>query len=427
MELALFGDVRELWDDAFSKLRGRISLPVEIAAELVNEVRERGLESVLYLTEKFDGVALSKEEVYGSPHDYKVDEFVLEPYERLYTCAVSLLDGRECSVGGFRTRLEWVKEGTVSEPVERVGIYVPGGRYPLLSSLLMSLAPAKAAGVEDFVVATPPRNFRLIEGLAARLGVDEILRVGGVQAIASLAYGLPEVDLEPVDMIVGPGNSYVTAAKAVVSRDVKIDLLAGPSEVLILYDGSFPIEFVVMDMLAQAEHGPDSISLVLVTSKELALKLREELDRYSGDERISSLRERGGILYGDRRSLERFSDAFVPEHLEIMGKFDAGLAGAVFEGVGVVYGDYGYTGANHILPTGGTLMERPGLSPFSFFKDFSGVYVYRQSGTLKVQASISGKVARFARLEGLEYHARSAEVRGKIYKGPDAGPSNGVT
>ncbi len=427
MELALFGDVRELWNEAFSKLRERISLPVEVAASLVSEVRERGLKSVLHLTEKFDGIRLAEEEVYGAPHDYRVDEFVLEPYERLYTCAVSLLDGRECFVGGFKTRLEWIREDKVSEPVKRVGVYVPGGRHPLPSSLLMAIAPARAAGVEEFVVATPPRNSGLIEGLAARLGIDEVLRVGGIQAIASLAYGLPEVGLEPVDMIVGPGNSYVTAAKAVVSRDVRIDLLAGPSEVLILYDGSFPIEFVVMDMLAQAEHGPDSISLVLVTSRELALRLREELDKYSGDGRVSSLMERGGILYGDKRSLENFSDVFTPEHLEIMGKFDARLAGAVFEGVGVVYGDYGYTGANHILPTGGTLTERPGLSPFSFFRDFSGIYVYRQSGTLEAQASISERVAKFARLEGLEYHARSAEVRGKIYKGPDTGPSNGVT
>ncbi len=427
MELALFGDVRDLWNEAFSKLRERISLPVEVAAQLVGEVRERGLESVLHLTEKFDRIRLAKEEVYGAPHDYRIEEFMLEPYERLYSCALSLLDERECSVGGFKTRLEWIREGTISKLVERVGVYVPGGRHPLPSSLLMAVAPARAAGVEEFVMATPPRNSKLVEGLAARLGGDEVLRVGGFQAIASLAYGLTEVGLEPVDMIVGPGNSYVTAAKAVVSRDVRIDLLAGPSEVLILYDGSFPIEFVVMDMLAQAEHGPDSISLALVTSEELALRLKEELDKYSGDESVSSLRERGGILYGDRRSLEEFSDAFAPEHLEIMGEFNARLAGAVFEGVGVVYGDYGYTGANHILPTGGTLMERPGLSPFSFFKDFSGIYVYRQSGTLEAQALISERVAEFARLEGLEYHARSAEVRGKIYKGPDTGPSNGVT
>ncbi len=427
MELALFGDVRELWGEAFSKLRERTSLPMKIAADLVNEVKERGLESVLDLTERFDGIRLTKDEIYGAPRDYRVDGFVLEPYERLYSCAVSLLDGKACSVDGFKTELEWIKESAVSEPVKRVGIYVPGGRHPLPSSLLMGIAPAKAAGVEEFVVATPPRNSALIEGLAAQLGVDEVLRAGGIQAIASLAYGLPEVDLEPVDMIVGPGNSYVTAAKAVISKDVRIDLLAGPSEVLILYDGSSPVEFVVMDMLAQAEHGPDSISLALVTSKELALKLREELSRYSGDERISSLRGRGGILYGDKRSLESFSDAFMPEHLEVMGDFDAGLAGAVFEGVGVVYGDYGYTGANHILPTGGTLMERPGLSPFSFFEGFSGIYVYRQSGTLEAQASIAERVAKFARLEGLEYHARSAEIRGKIYKGPDAGPCNGVT
>ncbi len=416
MGLALFGDVESLWDEAFSKLRGETSLPTGLARKLIARIREMGLEEVLNLTEKFDGVRLSRDEVYGAPGDYGIEDFVLEPYERLITCAESLLDGRMCQQGGFETRLDWLREGEIAEPVERVGIYVPGGRHPLLSSLLMAVAPARAAGVDDFVVATPPKNSELIEGLAYRLGIDEVLRVGGIQAIASLAYGLPEVGLEPVDMIVGPGNSYVTAAKAVVSEDVRIDLLAGPSEVLVLYDGSAPVDFVVMDMLAQAEHGPDSISVALVTSRDLATELRDRLAGYLDDERLRSLRERGGILYGEREALERFSDAFIPEHLEVFGEFDVRLAGAIFEGVGVVYGDYGYTGANHTLPTGGTLMDRPGLSPFSFFREFSGVYVYRQAGTLEAQASVSGSAARFARLEGLEYHARSAEIRRNIYK-----------
>lgn len=417
MELALFGDVRSLWSEAFSKLRMKYGLPIELAKELIVRVKDKGVYEVLRLTEMFDGVKLARQDIYGAPEKHFIEEIVLHPYSRLYRCSKYFLEGKACREGGFSAYLDWVKGSpSYGEPVKRVGVYVPGGRHPLPSSLLMALAPARAAGVEEFVVATPPKNSELIEGLAARLGVEEILRVGGVQAIASLAYGLPEIGLEPVDMIVGPGNSYVTAAKQVVSRDVKIDLLAGPSEVLLLYDGSYPIEFAVMDMLAQAEHGPDSISLALVPSKELADDLRDKLRSYLSDERVSSLGLKGGILYGERRDLERFSDTFMPEHLEVLGEFDVKLAGAIFNGVGVVFGDYGYTGANHTLPTGGTLMERPGLSPFSYFKDFEGIYVYRQSGSLEAQASVSEDAAKFARLEGLEYHARSAEVRGKIYK-----------
>lgn len=420
MDLDFFGELRDLWDEIMSKLRGKGDLPMKSATDIVNRVRERGLEEVLKLTERFDGILLHPDEVYGEPQGDGIPTFIEEAFIRLSSCANSLLERSECSVGGFHTRLDWIEgEPVIGDPVKRVGIYVPGGKYPLPSSLLMGLAPAMAAGVEEIVVATPPRNYEMIERIASHYGVKEFLKIGGIQAIASLAYGLPEVGLKPVDMIVGPGNSYVTAAKAVVSEVVRIDLLAGPSEILILYDGSVPIEFILLDMLAQAEHGPDSIALVLTTSRELAMELRDRLFEYSGDERFASLASKGGILYGDVENLVRFSEAFMPEHLEVFGDFQVRKAGAIFESLGVVYGDYGYTGANHTLPTGGTLLERPGLSPFSFFREFSGVHVYRQSGSLEAQASVSEMAAAFARLEGLEYHARSAEIRRKLYKETD--------
>ena len=417
MDFPFFGELRDNWNDALKVLRARRNLPLEQTESIIRRIKEKGLKEILRLTEKFDGISLSQDEIYLEPEDGVLPYFVEEAFNRLFSCAKSLLNGSECHIDGFSTSMEWLKGSPqLGKPINRIGIYVPGGNYPLLSSLLMAIAPAMAAGVKEFVVATPPRNYKMIEYASAKFGVREFLKVGGVQAITSLAYGLPEIGLRPVDMIVGPGNSYVTAAKQIVSEDVRIDLIAGPSEVLILSDGSAPMELIALDMLAQAEHGPDSIALALTTSREEAIELKSYLLRYLSMDRFRSLRNRSGILYGESKDLVRFSDIFMPEHLEIFGNFQAKMAGAIFENVGVVFGDYGYTGANHILPTGGTLLDRPGLSPFSFFLGFSGSYSYRQAGSLKSQASVSKMTANFARLEGLEYHARAAELREKLYK-----------
>ncbi len=417
MNFPFFGELRDNWDRVLGSLRAGNDIPIRQVEDLVERVRERGLKEVLKLTEKFDGISLFSDEIYVEPESGPIPNFVEESFSRLLSCARSLLENSECHVDGFSTSMEWLKGSPPSgKVVNRVGIYVPGGNYPLISSLLMAIAPARAAGVEEFVVATPPRNYKMIEYASAAFGVKEFLKVGGAQAIASLAYGLPEIGLRPVDMIVGPGNSYVTAAKALVSRDVKIDLLAGPSEVLILSDERSPIELVALDMLAQAEHGSDSIALTLTTSREYAFKLRAYLLKYLHIDRFESLKRKSGILYGKKEDLVKFSEVFMPEHLEIFGEFRARMAGAVFENVGVVFGDYGYTGANHILPTGGTLLERPGLSPFSFFREFNSSYSYKQVGSLEAQASVSKMCSQFARLEGLEYHAKAAEIREKLYK-----------
>ncbi len=417
MGLAFFGSIRDEYDVVMSRLREREKLPIGIALQIIERIKERGLEEILRLTEKYDNVRLSKDELLLKPSRGKIPECIVESYQRLELCARSFLRNCVCEVKGFITYIDWIKGGPESlEPFNRVGVYVPGGKYPLPSSLLMAVAPAKAAGVEEFVVATPPRNSDLIEWVASYLEIDEFLRLGGVQAIAAMAYGIPEIGLEPVDMIVGPGNSYVTAAKKVISKDIPIDLIAGPSEILILAEDGVPEEVIIYDMLAQAEHGPDSMSLALVTSEKFAKLLREELLKYSNESIFSSLTRRGGILYGKKEEITRLSEILMPEHLEVFGEFSVNNAGAIFEGIGVVYGDYGLTGANHILPTGGTLMDKPGLSPFTFYKEFNGIYTYRQKGDLRTQAISSSMAAQFARLEGLEYHARSAEVREKIYK-----------
>ncbi len=379
-------------------------LPVDKVVPIIREVRERGLEALREFSIKFDGKF--PEDVYGKPVPGELPDFIKEAVSRLERCSYKFLDFQPCEVGGFRTRLEVIKEGSLKEPVRRVGIYVPGGRYPLPSSLMMASIPAKAAGVDELVVATPPRESPLIEHLASELGVREVLRVGGAHGVAALAFGIPELGLEPVDMIVGPGGSYVTAAKKVLSDMgvVEIDLIAGPSEIVVVADEGDP-RTLALDLLAQAEHGPDSPSLLLTTDRKLAEEVLREVNAMKGDLSVN-LR----AAYGDKEKITKVVNRIMPEHLEIFGEFPAMLAGAVFKEVGVVFGDYGMTGANHILPTGSSLLERPGLSPLTFL-GYDGSYYYLQEGDFSAQSSVAEITAAFARVEGLEFHARSAEAR----------------
>ncbi len=379
-------------------------LPIDVVIPIIKEVREKGLEALRKLSIKFDGKF--PEDVYGEPVPGELPDFIKEAVGRLERCSSKFLNFQPCEIGGFRTKLEVIRDGSLNEPVERVGIYVPGGRYPLPSSLMMASIPAKAAGVDELVIATPPREFPLIEHLARELGVREVLRVGGAHGVAALAFGIPEIGLEPVDMIVGPGGAYVTAAKKVLSDMgvVKIDLIAGPSEIVVVADRGDP-RTIALDLLAQAEHGPDSPSLLLTTDRKLAEEVLREVNSLKGDLPLNLK-----VAYGDKEGIARVVNKIMPEHLEVFGEFPDMLAGAVFREVGVVFGDYGMTGANHILPTGSSLLERPGLSPLTFL-GYDGSYYYLQEGDLSAQSSVAEITAAFARVEGLEFHARSAEAR----------------
>ena len=305
-----------------------------------------------------------------------------------------------------------VRAGQLVRPLESVGCYIPAGRYPLPSTLLMTAIPTQVAGVSRIAVCTP-RPAAEILAVAAALGIDEIYTVGGAPAVAALAYGTKTI--APVQKIVGPGNAYVAAAKRIVSRDTAIDFVAGPTEVLIIADKGNPA-WIAADMLAQAEHDIDAAAIVLTTSASLAEQVArsatEQLAELPvGSPAALSVRENGAIVVvRNRDEAIELANRFAPEHLCVPVDFPLDRiqnAGSVFVGPysPEAAGDYA-SGPNHVLPTGGMARLRGGLSVIDFVKIVS-VQQLQRSGLQRLAPAI----VSLARGEGLEAHARSVEIR----------------
>lgn len=300
-------------------------------------------------------------------------------------------------------------------PVAAAGCYVPGGRYPLPSSLLMTVIPARVARVPRVVVVSP-RVSELTLATAAVAGADEVMEMGGAQAIAALAFGTESV--APVDLIAGPGNAWVTAAKFLVSAHVGIDMLAGPSEVLVVADGGADPAVVAADLIAQAEHDPEARPLLLLMDHTLLADVERELELQldglpTREIAERALRANGAVwITQDPEEVVRICDRLAPEHLQLSGAGPVALAhrfstyGALFvgEGSAEVFGDYG-AGPNHVLPTGGSARHSAGLSVLTFLRQRTWIDV--ADG-----ARLAADSAALARLEGLEGHARAAERRG---------------
>jgi histidinol dehydrogenase len=301
-------------------------------------------------------------------------------------------------------------------PVGRAGCYAPGGRFPLPSSVLMTAVTARAAGVETVWVASPrPAAVTLAAAHAA--GADALLAVGGAQAIAALAAGTETVPR--CDVIVGPGNRWVTAAKKLVAGDVRIDMLAGPSELVVLADDSADPALIAADLLAQAEHDPDAIPTLVTTDPTLADRVDDELARQlatlpTAETARAALANGAVVLAESLEGAIAACDRLAPEHLELLTRAPREVAarvrnyGGLFVGAGTaeVFGDYGL-GPNHVLPTGGTARFSGGLSVFDFLR----VRTWIDMGTGDTPADVIADTARLARLEGLEAHARAAEQR----------------
>jgi phosphoribosyl-ATP pyrophosphohydrolase/phosphoribosyl-AMP cyclohydrolase/histidinol dehydrogenase len=303
--------------------------------------------------------------------------------------------------------------GHTVTPVASAGCYAPGGRYPLPSSVLMTAVTANAAGVPNVWVASP-RPAPVTLAAAAVAGADGLLAAGGAQAIAALAYGAGEIP--PCNVVVGPGNRYVTAAKQLVSADVKIDMLAGPSELVVLADKSADAELVAADLLAQAEHDPDALpvlvaldqNVIAAVERQLALQLS---DLPTADVARRALKNGFAIAAQDIDTAVSICQRIAPEHLELFLENPNETAlrlrdcGALFVGPSSaeVFGDYG-AGPNHVLPTGGTARHGGGLSVFTFLK----VQTWLRIGD---PAQLAPDAAALARLEGLEAHARAAGRR----------------
>lgn len=314
-----------------------------------------------------------------------------------------------------------VEVGRVWRPIRRVAAYVPGGAAAYPSSLVMATVPARLAGVPDLVVATPAgpdgRVAAALAGAAGLLGIDEFLVMGGAQAVAALAYGTESI--RPVDKIVGPGNAWVTAAKLEVFGQVGIDLPAGPSEVMILADGTADPRYVAADLLSQAEHGPDSAAVLVTTDPSLADAVDREIDRQlptlpRQDHLRTSLHSAGLLAEApDLATALGFVNAYAPEHLSVVVA-DEATALAGIEHAGSVFlgsmapesaGDYA-TGSNHILPTGRLARAHGALGVEAF-----GTWVQVQRVSREGLAGLRETVGVLARAEGLEAHRQAVEVR----------------
>lgn len=298
--------------------------------------------------------------------------------------------------------------GQLAIPLDAVGCYVPGGRYPLVSTLLMTVVPAQVAGVRTIRVVSPNPSAEVLAA-ARMLGVGELYRVGGAQAIGALAYGTQTMGR--VDKIVGPGNAYVTAAKKLVSFDCAIDFLAGPTEALVLSESGDP-RFIAADLVSQAEHDPDALCVFITTNGKLAEAVEFNIKKLAGENAIAkkSLQRQGAILVSESREQAReWANAVAPEHITVAREDVPYIrnAGSVFVGEYSPQsaGDYA-SGPNHVLPTAGQARFRGGLSVMDFIK-----LVTVQELSLAGLKQIGKTVETLAHIEGLQAHAKSVRVR----------------
>jgi histidinol dehydrogenase len=306
-----------------------------------------------------------------------------------------------------RTR-RGISLGQLAIPLDSVGCYVPGGRYPLVSTLLMTVIPAQVAGVKNIRVVSPKPSTEILAA-AGMLGIREFYRVGGAQAIAALAYGTKTIPR--VDKIVGPGNAYVTTAKKLVSFDCSIDMLAGPTEALVLSESGNP-KFIAADLVSQAEHDPQTLSIFITTKQTLAKKVALSVEETARDNSIArkSLQQQGAILVAKSRAQAReWTNTLAPEHTTVTREDLPYIrnAGSIFVGdySPQAAGDYA-SGPNHVLPTSGQARFRGGLSVLDFVK-----LITVQELTRDGLSQIGKTVETLAQIEGLRAHAASITVR----------------
>ncbi len=381
-----------------------------VVASIVSAVRKRGDAALLQYARRIDrhegGLEVSREEI---------DEQAARVPPKVRAALAAAARNIE-TVARRQRPLGWTlspQPGVTVEqrvtPLDRVGCYVPGGRYPLPSSLLMTAIPARAAGVREIIVACP-RPEPIVMAAARAAGVTRLFRMGGAQAIAALAYGTRTVPR--VDKIVGPGNHYVAAAKALVAGDCAIDFYAGPTEIVIASDKG-NAEWIAADLIAQAEHDPDARAIMITTNRQLALKVARAVASQmpaTGPARESLARHGGIIIASSRQEAIDLANRAAAEHLVCDDdRFADGVraAGAIFVGPysAQVAGDYAI-GSNHVLPTSGAARFRGGLHASDFVR-ISSI----QRMTRKGLRNMASTVTTLARQEGLEAHAKSIEVR----------------
>ncbi|MDR2520137.1 MAG: histidinol dehydrogenase [Eubacteriaceae bacterium] len=408
--------------DALAELKGRSELRLseidEAVKAILAEVRRDGDAALRRFASQYDGFELGEIKV--------AQEEIDEAYESVSPEFLEALNAARDNIAAYHSRQQYSPlsygEGGIrisqrALPLDRVGIYVPGGSYPYPSTVLMCAVPAACAGVKQIAMATPAKQGGKVSPkilAAARIaGVTEVYKTGGAQAIGALAFGTETIPA--VDKICGPGNVYVTAAKRLVFGHVGIDMLAGPSEVLVIADHRATPAYVAADMLAQAEHDANAAAVLVTLSKELALAIEQELESQLSRLPADSLAHasiKANCYAFIARSLQQaveISNAIAPEHLELACENPEELLPLVRHAGSVFLGDYApeplgdyLAGPNHTLPTSGTARFFSPLSAYDFMKRMSVIYYDKEA-----LAQSKDMVARFAREEGLEAHARS--------------------
>ncbi|MGH7890385.1 MAG: histidinol dehydrogenase [Thermodesulfobacteriota bacterium] len=392
--------------------------------KIVEDVRKNGDAALFKYTEKFDRLELSRRTVKVSNKEVEEAKSLVseEIKSNLALASKRIRDYQEKKLPHEKTFTDSMGNelGWVIRPIERVGIYVPGGKAAYPSTVLMTAIPAKVAGVEEIILVTPCPNGEInptVLVAASMAGVDAIHKVGGAQAVAALAFGTQSIP--KVDKIVGPGNIYVTVAKKLVFGAVDIDMIAGPSEVLIISDGSSPAGWIAADLLAQAEHDEMAVPVLVTNSLEFAKNVKKEVvNRLKGLERKEIAKEavknQGKIFVVDSiDDAVSVANAFAPEHLELCVENPKSIlpkikhAGAIFMGSTSTeaFGDY-VAGPSHVLPTGGTARFSSPLSVYDFLRMPSLISI-SESGFKELRQS----VINLAYSEGLEAHALSVKAR----------------
>lgn len=394
--------------------------------EIIDGVRLGGDEALLEYTLRFDGVKLGPSEIKVAPEEIEeawasVDQELKEALSRAKSNIEEFHREEALRLKSWLKRNEeGIVLGQIYRPIEKVGVYVPAGTAPLFSTVLMTCIPAKAAGIKKIFIATPPKKNGRVDpytlAAARMVGVDEIYKIGGAQAIAALAFGTATIP--KVDKIVGPGNIYVTAAKKAVYGYVGLDTLAGPSEVAILADEGANPSYIAADMLAQAEHDLDAGILLVTTSEMVAKEVEKagakQIKKLGRKEFISSSISKASIILTKKlNEAISFVNRYAPEHLELFVEDPLNVAkkitnaGAIFAGPysPTSLGDY-FAGPSHVLPTFGAAKFSSPLSVSDFLKTSSLISYTKSSLKRSGQAII-----KMAELEGLEAHAQSVRIR----------------
>ena len=409
------------------KNRGKLQfdeIKTEVQA-ILDAVKQDGDIAIVFYEEKFDKVKIPKNQLKVSPQEIKeaysqVNPPILDAIKQIIKNISKFHEAQKRDLWYIET-IKGVTVGQMMRPLDRVGVYVPGGKALYPSTVVMTVVPAKIAGVKEILLFTPPRSDGTVNPVvlvtAQEAGANTIYKIGGVQAIGAMAYGTETVS--PVNKIVGPGNKYVNAAKIIVSSFVGIDLPAGPSEILILADETSNPNYIAIDLISQAEHDENAYCFLITPSKTLIKQVEEVINKLiSSQSRKSIIQkalEKNGfiIVIENLTQAINLSNEIAPEHLEVqIQDYESILpqitnAGAIFLGnySPVPVGDYA-AGSNHVLPTGGTAKSYSGLSIFSFMK-----FIDITKCSLEGLKTLSPWIQVLAKVEGLDAHIQAIQMR----------------